>query len=757
MIIPMPKPTSKGADAKSSYPAPDPLNMMLRRKAWNLSKEGSDPEAAEVWREILRVRYDDGNAAEELGLVLGRQGKDAEAVAAFERALQFGGSPISIKLNLGRALLKLARHTDARVNFEDVLAGNPDDVDALVGLSAALRGAGKHEAALHPAQRAAELKPESADAAFAKGEALKRLERPDEAAESLGRAIDLDPSHREAGISLGKLLGAQKRHGEAVSILRSTVELHPNDLDSLLELGNACLATRNYAEANSVYRRVLAIQPTSVVAECNLALSLSGMGRVDEAIEACGRALVIEPWSRAARFNLATMHLSLGRLDEGWPGYEFRFADGMKPIREDIHAAPWCGEDLKGKSILVLGEQANGDYIQFVRYLQPLADSAASVDFFAPKRLLRLLKTLPGRVKFISDLVPGACYDFQCYVASLPGRFHQKGWPIPHTPYLAADPVLSKRWAKQIGAHGFRIGVAWQGSAYSGQHSERAFKLENLLPLARLPGVRLISLQIGHGDEQRATLPEGMVVEAPGPDFDTGEDGFVDTAAVIANVDMVVSCDTSLAHLAGALGKPVWIALNEAPEWRWRRSGSDTVWYPNARLFRQKMRGDWDGVFQEMAGALGDILKGARVWPAQAAMNAKPALPHVPVSWGECIDKITILEIKSRKSTSKEVSANVATELAVLTEALAHLPSATPDLGEMRLKLQHINEKLWAVEDDLRRCEQKQAFDNGFVDLARSVYSLNDERARIKRAINTLTGSLIVEEKIYAGNGFGVS
>jgi hypothetical protein len=463
----------------------------------------------------------------------------------------------------------------------------------------------------------------------------------------------------------------------------------------------------------------------------------------------CKQALTIEPWSRNAKFALATLYLSIGRFDEGWPLYEFRFLDKDATIRKDFPAAPWCGEPLSGKSILVVGEQANGDYFHFIRYLEPLARfTGATVTYVGPKRLEHLLATSSPTAEFHSELPFGRRFDYQCHLASLPWRFHEKDWPVPSAPYLAAEPHLVERWSKIIGKHGFRAGVVWQGAIYPGQQAERSFPLHQLFPVAQVPSVRLISLQIGKGEEQMKSLPPGMVVESLGRDFDNGEDGFVDAAAAMANLDLVIACDTSLAHLAGGLGKEAWIALNESPEWRWGRSGKETMWYGNATLFRQQTRGDWDGVFQEMANSLK-----ARLAENAPSSNSTIEMPmidtaRIPVSWGECIDKATILEIKARHANGQAIK-NVETELAALNLVIADLQLFDGQILELREQLKAVNEMLWGVEDELRVCERKGKFDAGFVELARSVYRLNDKRAAIKRVINTATSSAIVEEKIY--------
>ena len=299
-----------------------------------------------------------------------------------------------------------------------------------------------------------------------------------------------------------------------------------------------------------------------------------------------------------------------GNFSEGWEAYECRYAmGGNKWLREEVHAAPWIGKSLAGKSILILGEQGNGDQIQFARYLPELCERGASVSYLVPARLHRLFITLRGSISLLSDIPPNSCFDFQCPLMSLPGFFERLGWPIPtRTPYLAAEPERVARWKAAIGDQGFRVGVVWQGNRYADDKTFRAYPLATLRPLAQVSGVRLISLQIRDGTEQLGKLPIELHVEGLDRDLDTGDDAFLDSAAALEAVDLIVTCDTSMAHLAGALGRPLWIALNQAPEWRWQRDRHDNIWYPSARLFRQHSKGDWDGVFSRMAKALQQLV-----------------------------------------------------------------------------------------------------------------------------------------------------
>jgi tetratricopeptide (TPR) repeat protein len=582
--------------------------LALRRRAVALSKDGKTAEAIAAWREVLHASPDDADASHQLGLAFAAHGKQDDAVNSFERALHYAPGAVATKLELGKAFLALNRPKDARFNFEDLLAREPNNVDALAGLARTLRSLGQIEDSLLVAQRGVACDPAHPDIALEKAQALKSLKRTDQAIEAFEQVLTLRPDDPEAGQDLAKMLIEAKRAAEAIVVLRKVVRNHSADLTAWLDFGAALLAARAYGEAVDAFRRALALKPTSAAAHANLALALYGQNRLEEALAACDSALAIEPDSSTARFTKGCIHLARGEFGPGWEAYEFRFSmGGNKAIREDIDAPPWCGEDLSGRSILVLGEQANGDYIQFGRYASALCDLGAGVSLFVPARLKRLLSTLPGPVTLLDTIGPHLRPDFQIHLMSLPHRFLRLGLPIPQPPYLSPEAALREHWLERIGNRGLRVGIAWQGWADGGSVGARSVRLEHLRPLTTVPGIRLISLQIGAGVEQIDQVVRDMSIETLGPEFDSGEDGFVDAAAVIASLDLVVTCDTSLAHLAGALGKPTWIALLATPEWRWQHKGTSSCWYPAIRLFRQPRPDDWDSVFRAMAKTLATL------------------------------------------------------------------------------------------------------------------------------------------------------
>jgi hypothetical protein len=365
--------------------------------------------------------------------------------------------------------------------------------------------------------------------------------------------------------------------------------------------------------------------------------------------------------------------------------------------------------------------------------------AAAGVEptFLCPPRLRRLLSSLTG-IRLVAERSPGERFDAQIAVSSLPRAFATRLDSVPASvPYLAAEPERARRWAARIGTEGFKVGIVWQGNPNPEADMARSAPLAAFAPLAAIPGVRLISLQLGGGVEQLADLPAGMRVETLGDDFDAGPDGFVDTAAAMGALDLVVTCDTSVAHLAGALARPTWVALKQVAEWRWLRDRDDSPWYPTMRLFRQTRRGEWSDVFAAMTAEL------------KAHVGAGRTI-DIPGAVGELIDKIAILKIKQRRIDDPEKAANVRRELELLTAKLGEAGLDRVDLAPLEAELAAVNEKLWNVEDEIRLCEKAGDFGERFVALARQVYGANDRRAAIKREINRRCNSAIVEEKHYA-------
>jgi len=347
-------------------------------------------------------------------------------------------------------------------------------------------------------------------------------------------------------------------------------------------------------------------------------------------------------------------------------------------------------------------------------------------------------------VRLIEAAAAGGTFDHEIPLASLPRAFKAGlGNILAPIPYLRAEEGLGRRWAERLGDRGFRIGISWQGSPNIKADTARSVPLRCFAPLARIAGVRLVSLQKSSGAEELAGSSIPFPVESLGEDFDAGPDAFIGTAAVMADLDLVITCDTSIAHLAGALGKPVWVALKSVPDWRWLLEREDTHWYTTMRLFRQQRRGAWDEVFERMARSLEELLRSRSKTFAASIL--------IPGAVGELIDKITILEIKSERISDETKLRNITHELELLRRLRDEAGFGGRELETPSKELKPINLALWQIEDDIRLCERRGDFGTRFVALARSVYMMNDKRAALKRDINLLCNSAILEEKSYAG------
>jgi tetratricopeptide (TPR) repeat protein len=645
--------------------------------------------------------------------------------------------------------------------------------DALYAAAVTLWRQRRRDQAIKLMDEALRLRPDFADALCMGGYMLSECGKPQSAMRFYQRALELDDSLFIAHVNFGKLLFAAGRFTEALASFAAATMLAPRDPDAwcsragtlrelgrleesveaaeralflrhdfpeaAINLGNALLKLDRSAEALEAYLRASMPGPCLAKALLGQGLALRSLGRFSEAMTAFDRAVALG--SREAVAGKGCLMLTLGDFEQGLEGYEARWLKG-KSLSEALGTRfeTWKGPGRQGERVLVLNDHGLGDTIQFFRYLPLMAAVGVDATFMCPPLLRRLLSS-KVKVRFVASLPEGEQFDAQIAISSLPRAFGARLDTIPAAvPYLAAEPALREMWLKRIGAEGFKVGVVWQGNPDPEADRARSTRLTALAPLAAIPGVRLISLQKGAGEEQLSNLPASMRVETLGASFDAGADAFVDTAAAMTCLDLVVTCDTSIAHLAGALAVPVWVALKSDAEWRWLTRRADSPWYPTMRLFRQLRRGVWSDVFEAMAGELTQLAK----------RRTAPRMVSTPCSLGELIDKITILRIKAGRIGEPEKLANVHRELALL-ERLAHEDGVSgPPIDLLTDQLAAVNGRLWTIEDALRMCEREGDFGLRFVALARSVYCENDTRAAIKRAINILAGSALVEEKSYA-------
>jgi Tfp pilus assembly protein PilF len=444
---------------------------------------------------------------------------------------------------------------------------------------------------------------------FQEAFALQRAGKLDQAEAAYRRLAEATPPDPRAQHALGALLMVQRRHEEALPLFDAALQRAPREPALWFYRGLALHEARDFAGAVDSFDRAQSLGAAGAGLHFNRANSLNELRRFDEALAGYDRAIELDPKHPGAQRNRGILKLLLGDYEGGLRDYEARRPPESTRRKRQLSDAPeWRGESLKGKSLLVTDATGMGDEIHMVRYLTPLADRGARVSFHGKPALYRLFAPIASRVSLLREVPPDAHFDYQCKLLSLPYLFGTRAHTVPAAvPYLFAEPALVQRWRERIGTQGFRIGIGWKGNPSRSIDGGRSIPLAGFREIAALPGVRLVSLQKGHGLDELERLPAGMKVETLA-DFDEGADAFLDTAAVMANMDLVISSCTSLPHLAGALARPVWLAAKYVPEWRWGIDGEGNAWYPTMRVFRQQRQDDWASVFARMRAAVNELL-----------------------------------------------------------------------------------------------------------------------------------------------------
>lgn len=532
-----------------------------------LQKLGRFEAALARYDRALRLRSVYPQAHYNRGIALHRMERLAEAVMAFDTALAQKPNYPEACCNRGNVLNDLKRYDDALAAYDAALHLKPGFPQALINRTHVLFAQERYDAVLEAAAEILAQEPDHAQAFCVKGAALHRLVRLDEALEALDSAVRVRPSFPEAWLNRGNVLQEMGRLGEALA-----------SYDSALK------QREDYPEVLS-----------------SRGVALKELGRLDEALASIEAALALKPDYPDARNNRAGVLLLKGEMKRGLEDFESRWDRSNAPRKTLRSSRPtWQGEPLEGCHLLVWDEQGLGDLIQFARYLPMLTARAAQVTLLGRRNMHQLLATLPNPPRFVDSVTEESAYDYQIALMSLPHVLGTELGTIPApVPYLSPEPARVARWAERIGQDGFRIGICWHGNRKI--NLERTIPLAEFAPLAALEGVRLISLM---KDGVEANAPDVPVEMFGG--FDDGPDAFLDTAAVMANLDLIVTSDTSIVHLAGALGRPTYLALKKVPDWRWLDGGEGSPWYPTLRLFRQEDRGDWRPVMERIAAVVSE-------------------------------------------------------------------------------------------------------------------------------------------------------
>ena len=425
-------------------------------------------------------------------------------------------------------------------------------------------------------------------------------------AEMLYRQIlAAEPRHAPALQMLG-LLAQQCGHlPDAIQLLRQSAAVQPT-AEAFYNLGLLLVQNEQIEEAIDCFTKAVALRPNFVEAQTNLGNALAELNRTDEAIAVFERALAIRPDLAQARWNLSLARLIKGDYAAGWDDFESRWEVNRLTPGEGCEQPLWDGSDLNGRTILLRAEQGLGDTIQFVRYAPTVAARGGRVIVQCPPALVRLLRTCPGVEQVLGNDQPPPDCDVQCPLMSVPRVLRATPQtPAAKVPYLHADPADVAMWRERLSQEpGLKVGLVWAGNPAHRSDRQRSAQLDRLAALAEVGGVRWVSLQKGAASEQLTQNPGFKMIN-----WIAELKNFAD-AALIANLDLIISVDTATAHLAGAMGKPTWLLLKFAPDWRWGLGRSDTEWYPTMRLFRQSVRGDWEGVARDVAEELRKLANG---------------------------------------------------------------------------------------------------------------------------------------------------
>jgi tetratricopeptide (TPR) repeat protein len=567
---PMPSIAAELVGAMATLPPPDPRYLKalpILEDAVRTYRAGRVEEAHELFLRILKKAPDHPDALYFLGLMKMEQRKFSDALKLMSKATKGNPRFADAHFLSGSILNQLGRRTEAAAAYHRAIAINPNHVHALNDL----------------------------------GNTLRLLNRAQEAIAAYDRAVAVVPHFAEAHNNKGVALAECKQFVEAIASYDRALELKSDYAEGYSNRGAALLALSRPDEALKDFDRALALNPEYPEAINNRGTALQDLNAHREALTWHQRALLFNPNNAIAHLNLATAHLTLGEYAQGWPEYEWRWkTQDLASIRRDLRRPQWRGDQsLDGRTILLHAEQGFGDMLQFARYVPMVAARGAQIVLEAPQAVVPLLQTLAGVSKLIrrGDKLPP--FDLHCPLLSLPLAFQTDLDTIPaEVPYLTAPAERVAKWRGRLaGIGGRKIGLAWSGLPYP---RNRSIPLVELEPLLSLPDISFVSLQRELSDDDRSRIATRPNVAHFGEELAD----FADTAGVISVLDLVISIDTSIAHLAGAMGKSLWTMLLFGADFRWLVDRDSSPWYPTARLFRQSKIGAWDDVVTRVHAAL---------------------------------------------------------------------------------------------------------------------------------------------------------
>ena len=644
-----------------------------------------------------------------LGNLYLQSGRRDEALRAYETAIGVKPDLAPLYCNLAAVLIDLERCDEAIAALETALRLAPDLHEAHANLCRAYRRSGRDREALEPALRATELRPDR-DVFLDVGEAAFHLGAYDVALEAYQRALALDAACAKTHCNLGAVYQATRCHAKAIAAAEAAIALQPDFAVAHCNLGAAYQSAGRYAEAINAAQAAIAVQPNFALAHCNLGALYHLTGRHAEAIEALEAAIALQPGLALAHFNLALPLLIRGDLARGWNEYVWLWSiPEQRSKYAYLDRLPlWNGQAFVGRQLLITADEGFGDAIQLARYLPAAKARGGRVILEVRAPLATLFATVPG-VDEVHLTVDGAQVthdaDLQIPLSGLPRACSDNSGSIPTSiPYLQALPERVARWRPRLQrSERLRVGIVWAGNPDHANDLRRSVRLEDFASLGGIPGIAWFGLQKGRDEERRSC--GSLTLEPLGPQI--GD--FADTAAIVSELDLVIAVDTSVVHLAGALGKPVWTLLPFAADWRWLLARDDSPWYPTMRLFRQPAAGDWASVFADIARALRAFepatlmlsrdISFACAQPADALSSACAALEE------SVCELATIGRAHNERARVRAAQGDVSGAILAYETVVAYAPDfaeAHSNLGNLYLQSGRLDDALRAYETAIR-------------------------------------------------------
>lgn len=610
----------------------------LTQNALTYYQSGNLKDAESVCLNILEIQPDNGYIIYLTGLIYSRLNNYSSAIDFLIKAAALNPSNPDVHYNLANALQGGRRYDEALISYRRSLDLNPRNADAYNNLGTTLLQKGELDEAITSYQRAISMSSDNGLIYNNLGNAFRAKRNYDGAVRCYQEAINRLPDSCDVYNNMGNVYADKKEFIRALTYYEEALQCSSGNAQTYYNMANAFKEMEDYEQAEEYYQKALCLNPDFIEAYYNLGNAQRFMGKYDAAIHNYGetlkrkqdyleaynnlgvafkekgdmesaiisykKAVMINPNIAETQWNLSLAYLLSGNFEEGWKRYEWRWQKGdYASYKRNFSQPQWEGEDISGKVLYLHAEQGYGDAIQFVRYTDLIAQKGTRVILEAPKALLRLFMTVKGVDQVVrrGDDIPD--FDFHCPLLSLPRVFGTVMETVPaKVPYICADPELQKIWHEKLLKHGakFKVGLVWSGNPEHKNDRNRSVAFDCFIPLLDLHQILFFSLQKGETAKEATNLPEGLHII----DYADELNDFADTAGLIMNLDLIVTVDTATAHLAGALGKPVWTMLPYAPDWRWLLGREDSIWYPTMKLFRQQKPGDWASVVRGISECL---------------------------------------------------------------------------------------------------------------------------------------------------------